>query len=86
MLHRSSNPRLKTDVENARLEARFIRHGLAACRRQGWNFRRNGDPMRGQWILNSSARFETLSRLRWGVRFARFVGYAGATGGAGGEN
>jgi hypothetical protein len=24
------NPRLKTDVENARLGARFIRHGLAA--------------------------------------------------------
>ncbi len=27
-----SNPRLKTDVENARLKARFIRHGLAAIR------------------------------------------------------
>ena len=26
------NPRLKTDVENARLKARFIRHGLAALR------------------------------------------------------
>ncbi len=24
------NPRLKTDVESARLKARFIRHGLAA--------------------------------------------------------
>jgi hypothetical protein len=26
------NPRLKTDVENARLKARFFRHGLAASR------------------------------------------------------
>jgi len=28
----SSNPRLKTDVENARLSGSLIRHGLAASR------------------------------------------------------
>jgi len=38
--------------------------------------------MRGQWISNSSARLETLSRLQLAERSAASPDYAGATGGA----